>query len=228
MTKQNDKYKDLARVLLAQRCRIDETFHTRAALVYPLYLDTKIIGRSRSSYIAEATLTEEDTGNIVVVATLKLVCIDPDTKRSKSFPEDLFKTDTIPFLSDLGKVFPPVIAEKEPTNSFISSIEVQPSDTDTQNHTAQSAYMKFALDGIAKAAREGVLSGIKDDVCFYRGHTAATLHLGESFAGDVLTVKVWENQENPLRIHCFIQKNGDNIYYSEIGFYAKEDSNAKL
>ncbi len=88
--------------------------------------------------------------------------------------------------------------------------------------------MNFALDGIAKAARESALSGIKDDVCFYRGHTAAMLHLGESFSGDVLTVKVWENQENPLQIHCAIQKKGDNIYYSDLSFYPREDLYTKL
>ncbi len=214
--------------MLAQRYRVYETFHQRAALVYPLYMNTKVVGRSRSSYITQVTLTEKDTGNVALVATTKLVGIDEDTKRSKSFPIDLFKDITVPFLSDLAEVFPPVIAEKEPPNAFVSSVVVQPSDTDTQNHTTQSAYMKFALDGIAKAARQGVLSGIKDDVCFYRGHTAATLHMGVSFAGDVLTVKVWEKQDNPRHINCVIQKKGNRIYYSEISFYPRENSDAKL
>ncbi len=228
LTYQKDKYKNMSAVMLAQRYRVFETFHKRAALVYPLYMDGKIIGRSRSSYIGQLTLSEVDTGNVALVATLKIVCIDEVTKRSKTLPEDMFKEITVPFFSNLGEIFPPVFAEKEPASSFGSSVEVQPSDTDFQNHTAHSAYMKFALDGIAKAAREGVLSGIKDDVCFYRGHTEATIHMGESFIGDVLTVKVWENQEIPLQIHCSIQKNGERIYYSEICFYPRENNNAKL
>ncbi len=209
---QKDKYKNMATVLLAKRYRVFETFHQRAALVYPLYMDAKIIGRSKTSYIGELTLSEVDTGNVALVVTMKIVCIDEVTKRSKSLPEDMFKEITVPFFSNLGKVFSPVFPKNEASNSFVSSVEVQPSDTDVLNHTAQSAYVKFALNGIAKAAREGVLSGIKDDVCFYRSHTEATIHMGESFVGDVLAVKVWENQEIPLQIHCSIQKNGNRIH----------------
>ena len=156
----------------------------------------------------------------------KVVLVDEATNRSAPLPEDFFSGVTVPFRSDLSTLFSPIIAEKSPSGSYQSAAEVQPSDTDILNHTTQTTYMKFALDGIAKAARKGLLSGIKDDVCFYRGHTASILHLGESFAGDVLTVKIWENKDKPLQIHCVIERERKDICYAEVSFYPSEATRA--
>ncbi len=217
-----DEHRDSNRVMLAQRYEVSKSIHERAALVYPLNLEGKCLARSRSSFIYQTILSEESSGNLAVTSMQKVVCVNASSGKSVPLPNNYFKDVSVPFVSDLGSIFPPIIAGKPHVDSHSSTREVQPSDTDYLVHTNQASYIKFALDGIAKAAREGVLSGIKDDVCFYRGHTAATLHLGESFVGDLLTVKVWENQENPLQIHCVIRKKEYDIFYSDLSFYPRE------
>ncbi len=223
-----DEHKDTKCVILAQRYQVSKTFHVRAALVYPLVIEVKFLGRGRSSYIHQSILSEQGSGKLVSKAMHKLVYVSAETGKSIPLPNNYFKDVSVPFVSDLGSIFPPIIAGQPPVDSHCSTREVQPSDTDYLFHTNQASYMKFVLDGIAKAAREGVLSCIKDDVCFYRGHTAATLHLGESFAGDILTVKVWEKQENSLQIHCVIQKKGYDIFYSNLSFYPRKEATNKL
>ncbi len=215
-------------MIVAQCYQVSKALHERAALVYPLAIEMKCLARGRSSFIQQTNVSEQGTGKPVVMSMQKAVYVSSETGKSMPLPNNYFKDVSVPFVSDLGSIFSPIIAGKPPVDSHSSTREVQPSDTDHFTHTNHASYMNFALDGIAKAARKGVLSGIKDDICFYRGHTAAILHLGESFVGDVLTVKVWENQRNPLQISCVIRKKDVNIYYSDLTFFPREEVYTKL
>ena len=223
-----DDFGQLSMVVISQRYRVMQIFHERAAFDYPLKVESQYVANGKSSLVRQITVTEVNTGDLVIEFKQKVVCIDNSTRRPSPLPKDFLRLIGSPFQSGLATVFPPITVQQPPAGFYSSAVEVQASDMDYMLHTNQASYMRFALDCIAKAAREGTLSGIKDDVCYYRAREACTLHMKESFAGDLLTVKIWESRDNPLLIHCLIQKAGNDVYYNEVSFYPRENTAAKL
>ena len=121
--------------------------------------------------------------------------------------------------SDFPKYRPKLHA---PPSAFNWKIRVRHDDTDMLQHTNVSSYLKFALESAAQASSLGVFSSISDDVAFYRPRRVASVFVGESRAGDELTVATWQETENANMTLNFLISNRQNpVYCAQIEFYCR-------
>nr|KAG5696603.1 hypothetical protein BaRGS_034064 [Batillaria attramentaria] len=103
--------------------------------------------------------------------------------------------------------------------TFSHHLTVPYSDTDTSGKTRHPMYMRYFFDNMSIASNRG----------FYRKFTDTHEHqvrrmfmvsYGTSQWGDALTVETFENpEEEDLKVHCFVGKNGQIQWYGCIEFF---------
>ena len=203
-------------VMLGQSFKVQPHLSTNFALDFPMELESKLVTISRSSVVKRVTLTEIRTGSVVVSVLQKLVHMDLATKKSCELSSKILALCSNVRSADDHDIFKVIVSPEPASNAFSSTQMVKHSDMDYLMHTNQGTYMKFAFDCFAEAAAKNAFSFIKDDICRYKALAANTLHMSETFAGDILDVKVWDDDADPFILNCAIFKNKVNVYYLNI------------
>ncbi len=112
---------------------------------------------------------------------------------------------------------------ERPSNAFTRDFRVNHSDTDMLYHTNQSVYIKYFMDTAAEAAKLGHFKYVLGDPLGYRSKVIECRYLGESVAGDVLSVSVWENTMKKGELFCEINLGNNKIWIGIIEFYFQLD-----
>jgi len=71
-------------------------------------------------------------------------------------------------------------------------------------HTTQSFYALYAVEGAERATKAGAYRVVKEDISLYLARRVRFLHRGESYTGDVLTVATWDDAYHPLILYFVI------------------------
>ncbi len=108
---------------------------------------------------------------------------------------------------------------ERPSYAFTYEFRVNHSDTNMLYHANQSVYIKYFIDTAAEAAKLGHFQHVLGDPLGYRSKVIECRYLGESVAGDVLSVSVWENQLKTGELFCEIHKGKSKIWIGKIEFY---------
>ena len=216
--------------MFSQRFTVSTSLNSKAANDLPMRFTNRMTAVGRSSLIREITLTDVDSGVVLATTLQKLVNMNKATLRSEPLsPEVLAFYDAIAD-NEAHQIYEEVRPPKADPSIRIFSMErkVRHSDIshmDLLPHTNQGTYMRLCLDCASEAIAAGYLPAFKDDICFYDASMAATIHLAESFAGDILSVHTWQDSGDPNHLHFTVTKRVDGtsqiIYYSFIEFYQR-------
>ncbi len=76
-------------VVLGQSIHINQIFHQRAKLLFPMVLSTKFSYAGRSSFAITFTLYDEESGDIVLTAHRLLTVMDTKAGKSVVIPENV-------------------------------------------------------------------------------------------------------------------------------------------
>ncbi len=176
-----------AGVLKTQRLILSENFYHNAAIHFPMkcIISKGHMGNSSASLFIN--LEDLKTGDILVRNQCQWVMVSKTTGK------------TVSLSPEAKAVFGEVDASVKPL--YISTVSVPlvcfkyqclvcPSDIDTFDHTNQSAYLRFSLDGAADAVSKGRMTNFHGDMFGYKIKDIDALYQAETHVGDTLDVYV--------------------------------------
>jgi len=203
-------------VMLGQSFTVQPRFAKYFALDFPMELESRLVAVSKSTIVRRVSLSEVKTKSVLVSSLQKLVHMDVVTKKSCPLTPRILDMCRGIESTDDDDTFRSITAQQPPSRSFTSTQMIKHSDMDCLMHTNQGAYLRFAFDSLAEATSQNAFSVIMRDVCNYQALSANALHMTESFAGDLLDIKVWDDETDPYVLHCAMSKNKANVYYVNI------------
>ena len=206
-------------VMFAQTFSITQDAYTKFALNFPIDFESSIVAYGRTSVVRQVTLADGETGRVFGTNLQKVVNMDKTSRTSSDLTPQMLDKYREMVKKNSNDVFPQIIPPVIPSdNVFTTSITVRHSDMDFIFHNNQASYMRYALDCASEAASKNVFTVIKHDICLYHALDSRTLHMSESFSGDKLTIKAWEDDSDPHRLHFMMFKEDAEVYYSNIEF----------
>lgn len=161
------------------------------------------------------SLLKTENSDLLISNINQVVSIDPKSRRPKPLP-DWWKMK----YAESAKQFQSYKLEKFPRaeNTSVYHVKVAWSDTDMNNHTTWSAYVRYAKDGAHNAARTGSLPNFEENL--RKGISKIQSHyLGECLEGDELVVYIWEDVGECYQLKCHIDKDKDCLFQCVISFF---------
>lgn len=106
--------------------------------------------------------------------------------------------------------------------TFAHHLTVPFSDTDTSGHTRHPMYLRYLFDNMSIATNRCFYEKFTSDLDQYLVRKISLVLYGSSQFGDALTVETFENpEEEDLKLHCFIGKNGCIQWYGCVEFFPR-------
>ena len=178
-----------------------------------------MIHLGKTSFWVEEILRCEVSGKELARLQLLLVRVDLETRRPILLPEEgvafVKSTAKGPTAAPPRVEFPQTIPDS--TRAFTLSTKALPSDTDTNQHINQAAYMKYCMDCASLAAMKGgVLQRFSRDMDYYNVTKFVVEYVGEIEAGDVIDVVCWQDSTDFSTLYFHV-KNGDKVACRCIG-----------
>ena len=102
-------------------------------------------------------------------------------------------------------------------------VKVAWTDMDNYKHTNYVSYIRYCQDAALDATHAGFFTRVKGDFLTYNVNKMDISYRGESVANDLLTVHVWENEENPFVLHFTITKNDTLIFQNTITLFEPKE-----
>lgn len=204
---------------------VSEQLYKNAAIDYPLKYTMCLSKVGKTSFDAVQSLVEDKTSTLVAQRICRVVYVDRVTKNAVSIPEEA-RNKLLEGVHDASRslTLPDFdIPASIPERHFVHNVTVRFADLDFLFHSNQGSYLLYALECAAQAAAKGFYSKIHGDIAFYPAKTAFGMHVTESFAGDVLKVVTWENEENPMLLHFTMKRKDVDVYYGKVEFFSAED-----
>ncbi|XP_062585930.1 uncharacterized protein LOC134247615 [Saccostrea cucullata] len=216
---------DHALAIIKQQLNLDPELQ-RASLTPAMKLnfDVELIQLKQTSFTIVTNLKNGTTGKILGENFMKIVRINRTTRRSSSFPEWFYKKYAA-FMNIPGH---PSTEKEElpeiPKNAYKYDVIPGHSDEDVNCHLNQSSYIRFCMDAATSASLNGYYEHYTRDMCLYPSIQWTISYVGESIAGDQLTIFTWQKEHTPDNIQFAIERNGNLIFYAStiFGKIAKE------
>ena len=208
----------------AQKTILARELNQLAAISCPMIFSirTGYIGKTSFSFLVE--LRHKDTGTLLARIERQAIVVDSVTRKANAVP---------PRLEKIKDKYPPTgfkvkVSTKpsNPANYYEASIKIQASDLDQLYHVNQSMYYRYTMDSAQEAIKAGFLPNFKHDICEYDVREFHGKHISEAFAGDNISVCVWEDMDDKLSLHFEIRniKNDSLVMYQTIKFFPLIDS----
>ena len=160
----------------------------------------------------------------------KYVLIDTTTRRPAQLPEDYrYKLESR--MAETINQVPEITykVQNPPGDEYKCEFTVQSSDTDLNNHTNNTSYIRFCWDTVAKAIREGKLLWMKGGLEDYRVMRMNIFYAKECNEGDVLVVSMWSNENTTQWLYFVFKLGNGNIFHGSMEFKHKSTlTSAKL
>ena len=112
----------------------------------------------------------------------------------------------------------------KPLKCFEQSAHVRHSDTDFLYHANQSIYFNYCIDAATEGTRLGFFRRLRGDLMSYVVEKLECVYKGEAIPGDIVTVCVWQSDQNPGQLYSQIQKSNEIIYIGTIIFRLPVDN----
>ncbi len=206
-------------VLQAQHFIFSENFYHNAAIHFPMkcIISKGHMGNSSASYFTN--LEDLKTGDILVMNQRQWVMMSKTTGKAVS----LSREAKAAFGEVDASVKPLYISTVSvPLVCFKYQCLVCPSDIDTLDHTNQSAYLRFSLDGAADAvSSKGRMTSFHGDIFGYKIKYIDALYQAETHVGDTLDVYVWEDEIRNDILYFQIMKERKSVFFSKMTFHGQ-------
>ena len=167
-----------------------------------LNLYTRLERLGRSSITMRSEL-RDPTAHMEVLASLTFVyvLVDKETRRSRVLPK--WMPERYGQFRSSASYMSPYRLMTQPAHAYTVPLpfRVMASDTDFNQHTNQSTYIRMCLDGAYEASRKAVLKAFRGDIAHYNCKAMNVLYISESRYGDKLRVCLWEDQHASFKIH---------------------------
>ena len=211
-------------VVGSQKTILTRELNQLTALSCPMIFSvrTGYIGKTSFSFLVE--LHHKDTGTLLARNERQVIFVNSVTRKANAIP---------PILEKIKDKHPPTGFKVEvpakpsnPANYYEASVKIQASDMDQLYHVNQSMYYRYTMDSAQEAIKAGFLSNFKHDICEYDVREFHGKHISEAFAGDNISVCVWEDMDDKLSLHFEIRniKNDSLVMYQTIKFFPLIDS----
>ncbi|CAC5382614.1 unnamed protein product [Mytilus coruscus] len=181
-----------------------------------------------TSLIFRTKLKDVNTGIILVDRYILGVGMNTSThrpvKHSDWFSQKYFylKHTVVPLMTKSE-------IPKPPFDCFTQTLVVRYSDLDFDYHTNQSVYAKFCLDCATAACNNKKLLGFEGDISLYPIVFMDVSFLGETFAGDRLSINVWQDDADLSTLKFVIYKDERQVNYTVMKFDLRNsNSQSKL
>ena len=199
---------------------ISEDFYQTASMASKMRLVTTLASIGNSSFSFRVTMINEDSGQVMAANFRELVHISAKTRKPEPLPPCL-KQNPNGILDGFQLQAPPrlLLPSVGRQNSYCCKITVLNIDMDIYYHTTQLKYADYALECAARATESGYYKRLKGDICDYCVKKSSFAHIGESHAGDELSVMTWEDQLNPLLLYFVVTKEGKDVCQAKMEFY---------
>ena len=156
-----------------------------------------------------------------------MVCVNFETHKSAPIPEEkkkLLMQEVLANSSDMKLYtfsFPNFeVFKLIPPNSFSCRLVVKNTEMDEFNHVTQNFYIEYANECAAQASAAGFYTKLKGDIHLYLVKACISLHVGESSAGDEVTIRSWEDLVNPYLLYFSISKGmKERICLAQIEYF---------
>ncbi|CAH1794778.1 unnamed protein product [Owenia fusiformis] len=186
---------------------------------FPIKIAVHLGYIGKSSVLSVAEMTNGITGEFLGKGGNQVVSVSRETRKPTALPD--WWRDKYKHLVVENKALIVQRLEK-PDKVHKYDTKVSWSDTDRYRHTNQATYTRFCIDAATDASIKGYFSKLTGDIRQYHVKTYDVLYIGESLAGDHITVETWENDENPSLIHFQISKDEKALFQSSIEFHSTE------
>ena len=171
----------------------------------------------RTSHNSVATLTDNNTGMVLVRNVNQVVNVDRTTH--KPIPiSDWWRVIYGSYAVEKKSL---EVAEEIVPNEKIYwyELKVAWSEIDFYQHTNYLSYVKFCFDAAMDAVSNQFYTMFHKDILNYHVKSVRSFYKGESVAGDILNIASWEDNSNPFLLHFSIQKGSNILFQSHVEFY---------
>ncbi|KAK7114232.1 uncharacterized protein [Littorina saxatilis] len=105
--------------------------------------------------------------------------------------------------------------------TFAHHLTVPFSDTDTSGNTRHPMYVRYLFDNMSIASHRFFYKKFTGDLDHLLVRKMSCISFGTTQFGDAVTVETFENplEEEELKLHCFVGKNGQIQWYGCIEFF---------
>ena len=192
-----------------------------AAKLPPLHTTVHLGYVGNSSLNSVAILTDKDTGKELARNVNQVVTVDKTTRKPSPLSDWWKEKYANSAVENERLIVAPIPI---PDKSFSYEMKVPWSEIDTYKHTNYASYVRFCFDAAMDALQAGFYSKFTpgDDILRYHVKKLQIAFKGETKAGDILSVRTWENTENPFVLHFDIGKDGKTINQNTMEFYEPE------
>ena len=215
--------------LLCQHFQYLPAFYKASNFFMPINHTTQVIHIGRSSLHYSHRNKATGSGDLLNQNRAQIVLACKETRKAVPFPDSIVKSIKSNLTSDVpAPVEPFEVLTKPRTGNGVEqgTVRVQPSDMDYYMHTNHASYARFCLDVGSWVAANGKLTGFSKDLAFYKVKDFKSLYQGETSAGDLLTVTMWEDGERTLKF--IVEEKDISVFQCVMEFYADEEMRAKL
>lgn len=215
-------------MLFGYHVDVSRSLYENTFMKYPMLFTNRRVNTGRSSIDREVILKNKDSGNILVKAIARSICIDPVSRRPVAVPQES-ADEVMRYVPESERVsFPVVKPLKLPEQHFTQHIQVMHNDMGIMFHTNQASYSIYVENCAAAATQNSFYKYFKTDMCFYHVKTAVMLHLGESIAGDHLTVHTWQDEVDLLKLYFIIRKDTLDVFHAKWCYHPATATNARI
>ncbi|KAL5004568.1 hypothetical protein ScPMuIL_018024 [Solemya velum] len=181
-------------------------------------LESAYVGTSSAN--TKAVIISSVDQKILFTNVNQVVSIDRSTRKPMPLPEWWRNKYSEFSKGHASLIFPKF--EKKP-NAACYQVKVAWSDTDFNNHTNWTSYLRFAVDGGHHCSDEGFLPNFEKN--YKVGIKNIQIrYAGESHEGDILDVYVWQDDEKSELLYVDIHRGKESIFQTTIEFLQPKPS----
>jgi len=110
--------------------------------------------------------------------------------------------------------------QKKSESTHKSEITIPLGDTDHNERTRCSSYLRYFNENTSVASRKALLTHIQSTFHEFHVKRLSMLYFGPTYWGDTLTSETWQ-ADKPLQIMCEISKNNVPVWFGNMELYDK-------
>ncbi|XP_066300930.1 uncharacterized protein [Branchiostoma lanceolatum] len=203
-----------------QEFRIQPEFYTKLREGAKVTVAVGISHVGKTSWLLEGDVRLASTGEVLCYSLGQGVLVNVTTRKPTAIPDNL--RNSFPKKDPLPRLGVPM--PLNPGRIYRHDFVALPSDSDINEHTNFSTYIRFCADATAALVREGVFSFLKEGVKMKK---ISLLFQKETKEGENVTVEATEDSGRSHSLDFQVKKGNDDIVKCCFEFF-DDDNKSKL
>lgn len=104
-----------------------------------------------------------------------------------------------------------VTALPRPAQTFLNAFSIPLSETDIMHITRCASYLQYFIENVSIASHRRFYKNLQSSFHEFHIKRVQLLYLQPSLWGDTLISESWEDEKNPLTLHCQISREQDRV-----------------